>query len=489
MHPQHAHYQNLLHHHPALRLLRKESAPLVLTFLQSAFRDARRSRYGARRLTTLLEDLLFALNGGDAATTPGAPYPRPARTYLERWTAEGLLRNFYDRSGGEADETTFELTAAGEQALQWFAELAKPEFIGAESRLRQVYDLLRELAEGTTDDVDARRRQLEGRRADIDAQLAALDRGELPTLGGTGIRERFQLIEETAQRLLSDFRTIEDNFRRLNATARQELVRRHASRGEVLADIFDHRATILDSDQGRTFRAFWEFLIDQGRRDEQEGFITRILDLPELTTERDRSFLPRLEMSLTEAGDRVNQTTNLLVEQLRRFVQSQGYAETRRVTGLIEDIERLVLEVKADPPTGREFATIGGGAEVNLPMDRGPFTPPLQLDLDAGVPAVGDADAVVTDALYQLHYVDPAELRGRIDTLLRNRTQISLREITEEIPVRRGLTELLVYFNIATEREAGRRATINPARKQDIPYPTGAGVRTASFPETIFLNA
>ena len=490
MHPQYEHYQNLLTTNPALRLFRKDSAALVLTFLHETFRGTagRQTQYGARELATRLDDLLFALNGG-GPNTPGALHTRPARAYLDQWTTDGLLRNFYDHAaGGNRDETTFELTAAGEQALQWFAELDKPEFIGAESRLRQVYDLLRELAENTTDDVSTRRRQLEARRAEIDAQLEALDRGNLGTLDRTGIRERFQLIEDTAQRLLADFRTIEDNFRRLNATARGELIRRHDSRGEVLGTIFDHRAGILDSDQGRTFAAFWEFLVDQERRREQAGYIDRVFALPELEHARRDSFLPQLELALTDAGDRVNRTTNRLVEQLRRFVQTQGFAETRRVTSLIEDIEKLAIAVKTDPPTSRNFSTIEGKPEVNLPMDRAPFEPPAQLELAAGPPAAGNATDVVTDALFELQFVDPAELRGRIDTLLRGRTQISLREVTEEIPVRRGLTELVTYFSIATEREATRRATINEANPQVITYDTPEGRREATFPETLFLN-
>lgn len=234
---------HLLGNHPAIRLLRKDSASLILAFCRKTFREERRTEVDSRELTSLLEDFLFSLNDG------GKRYPRPARDYLESWSDEGFLRQTYGR---DAEEATFELTAATEQVLQWIGELDQPEFIGAESRLKQLFDQLRQLAENTTEEADARRRQLEARRAEIDAQLAALDRGELDRLNETGIRERFQLIEDTASRLRADFRAIEDNFRRLNAAARAELMRGEGSRGEVLADIFDGRDRILDTDQGRT---------------------------------------------------------------------------------------------------------------------------------------------------------------------------------------------------------------------------------------------
>lgn len=473
------HTDYLLRNHPAIRLLRKDTAALILAFCQTTFGKQRRATYGGRELTGLLTDLLFSLNDG------GQTYPRPARDYLESWTEEGFLRQTYGR---EAEEVTFELSAATEQALQWLAELDRPEFIGAESRLKQLFDQLRQLAENTTEEVAVRRRQLEARRAEVDAQLDALERGELARLTETGIRERFHLIEDTAVRLRGDFRAIEDNFRRLNAAARAELMREASSRGEVLADIFDSRDRILDTDQGRTFTAFWEFLMNQDRREEQETYLTQIFALPELSGLRQNSILPQLETNLVDASDRVNRITHRLIGQLRRFVQSRAFSEHHRVAAIITRIERLAVAVKATPPPHRGFATIEGTAAVNLTMDRSPFMPPPRLELPACRPTVGDTTAVVTTALYNRHYVDPAELRGRLDALLRHRTQISLGEVAREIPPKRGLSELLTYYHIATQWESDHRARIDPSRPETITYNTANGKRTATFPETIFLH-
>lgn len=466
--------------HPAVKLLRKDTAALIVSFLWAVFREAPRGQYGSQEVTARLEDHLFALNDGEAVR-----YPRPARAYLDDWTADGFLRQFYE-SG--SDEVTFELTAAGEQALQWVGELNKPEFVGAESRLRQVFGMIRQLAESTTEDVGERRRQLEERRAEIDDQLAALERGELVGPDGTGIRERFRLIEENAGRLRSDFRTIEDNFRRLNAAAREELMDRHQSRGSALDSIFDSRERILDSDQGRTFAAFWEFLMNQQSRGELEGYLERILHLPELTGEVGNTQLPRLETNLVAAAERVNRTTDRLVEQLRRFVQTRAYAEHQRVTDLIGEIEKAAVAVRTDPPKSRRFASVDGSAGVQFPMEHGPFTPPKRLDLKGVTPTAGNPDAVVASALYAQQYIDPAELRGRIDTLLRGRKQITLSEVVEAVPPEKGLAELIGYFNLATHRERYQRAVINTERDEAITYTTPRGRRTATFPETIFLN-
>jgi hypothetical protein len=71
----------LLEDHSAVRLLRKQHAPMIVAFLWRAFREERRQAYGSQELNTLLSDFLFAANEG--AGEGGKPYPRTSRIYLE----------------------------------------------------------------------------------------------------------------------------------------------------------------------------------------------------------------------------------------------------------------------------------------------------------------------------------------------------------------------------------------------------------------------
>ena len=461
-----------------MRLLRKDQAGLIVSFLQAAFRERGQSAYASSELTGLLSDFLFAANDGEVH------YPRPARDYLQQWTDEGFLRQYYeDRS----EEAAFELTPAGEQALNWVASMNQREFVGAESRLRQVFEQLRELAEATTVDKEERRRQLMERRDEIDRQLLALETDDLDRLDDTRIRERYFLIEDTATKLESDFRQIEANFRQINARAREDLIGHATGRGEALKKIFDSRDAILDTDQGRTFTAFWFFLMDQDRRTALRCFLDQIFLQPELAGLRSNSFLNRMEYALVEAGNRVNKTTDRLIEQLRRFLQSRAYLENRRITQLITEIEQLAVAVKNNPPTSRRFATVEGNADISLIMDRAPFQPPEQLRLPLVPARPGSIEQITTDALYEVLYVDPAELKGRLSVLLRDRDQISLLEVVQRMPPRRGLSELIAYFGIATGWEEERRAVISPDRRQAIPYEKNGEQRTVDFPETIFL--
>ncbi|GJM32410.1 MAG: hypothetical protein DHS20C18_14110 [Saprospiraceae bacterium] len=470
--------QFVLDRHKAVKLLRKQHASLIIAFLWSAFKAVHRQAYGSREITTLLSDFLFSANEEEVH------YSKEPRMYLEEWTQEGFLRQFYENN---EEEATFELTPATEHALLWITELDKREFVGAESRLLQVFQLLRELALGSTQDKEVRLEQLLQRRQELDQEILAIENDEVGRLDPTRIRERYALIEETSSKLLSDFRQIEDNFRQLNTRAREEQITRQSSRGEVLDEIFSAQDSIMETDQGKTFNAFWAFLMNQQRQDELDQLVRQVFEQPELSGYRNRSVVPRLKMSLVEAGDRVNKTTDRLVEQLRRFLVSRTFLENRRASQVIEEIEQLALKVKNDPPTQRNFIAIEGKPAIHLLMERDLFQPPDMLRLDSENLAFGNAEEVTVDGLYEQLYIDPAELKGRIKALLRGRDQISLRQITEEVPVEKGLSELVAYFGIATALERQQKAIINEEKIESIVYHKDGHNFKVDLPQTLFL--
>jgi len=468
----------VLSRNKAVRLLRKEHAPLIIAFLWGSFKEQHRQTYPAGELTTRLSDLLFSIND------PEPRFPRPARYYLETWTQEGFLRQYYEE---QADEATFELTPATERALLWITELEQTSFVGAESRLLQVFQLLRDLALGTTQDKSLRLEQLRAEKERLEREIEALENDEIQRLDSTRVREQYFLIEEAAAKLLSDFRQIEENFRLLNAKAREEQITKAASRGAILDDIFDAQDAILETDQGRTFSAFWAFLMNQQRQDELDEWTRQLFTLPELAQLRRRSAIPRLKMSLVTAGDRVNKTTDRLVEQLRRFLQSRAALENKRVAQVITEIEQLAIRVKEEPPNDKRFFAIEHQPDVHLVMDRGPYEPPQAPRLITRGIQTGRGQMVPTHTLYEQLYIDPAELRGRIKTLLRGRDQISLQEVVEAIPIEKGLSELVAYFSIATDWEGKHKAVIRRERRQRLFYTQAEETYFIELPETIFM--
>ncbi len=480
----------LLDHDRTLALLRKQTAPLLLTFLFSSFKQTNSPTRSGSDLHARLNDLLFALNDGQPGTA-GEPadqhYNRSAKQYIEEWVSDQLLRRYYEPN---ADEATYELTPAVEKAFLWLTELTQSEFVGTESRLLNIFTLLREIVQNTSVDQAERLAELEREKRRIELEINRVRAGNVETYDASRIRDRFSLLEDTAGRLLADFRQIEHNFRELNQQVRQDQVRTNLSKGRFLDDVFRAQDAILETDQGRSFTAFWEFLMNPSRQDEFQAMLGHVLALPDVQRVQQDRQLSRLKSSLIDAGSRVNRINHRLMEQLRRYVDARNYRQGRRVAELIRQIDQLAVEVQADPPTDKAFFTIDGKPDYEIVWERNLFEPPLPTRFESAELQEGSAaDIAGADRLYEQVYVDTNVLTDRIRRMLRNRSQVSLPDVVAEYPIEKGLTELLVYFRIATLWERDKKAYIDESRTEAVEYATADGhTALAQLPPTIYLR-
>src|SRR5262249_24290900 len=191
----------------AWRLLRADSAALIVNFLGRVFIDEYVRDIAASVLHARLDDELYALN----QRLGGGTYPRPAKAYLDDWAsaAAGWLRKYYPAG---SDEPHFDATPALEKAVAFVAGLREREFVGTESRLNMLFELLRQMAYGTETDPAKRLAELHRQRAELDAEIDRVECGELTMLDPVGQRDRFQQFAAMARELLADFREVEANF-------------------------------------------------------------------------------------------------------------------------------------------------------------------------------------------------------------------------------------------------------------------------------------
>src|SRR5690606_1008420 len=262
-------------HHPAWRLLRSDHAALVASFLHRVFVTPNVRGMPAADLAEALEDELYALRltcGEDA-------FPKAAIDYLDDWAAadKAWLRKYYKPG---TDEAQFDLTPATEKALAWLAQLSERQFVGTESRLLTLFALLKQMGEGSETDPARRIAELQRKRDEIDAEMARVLAGDIPLLDDTAIKDRFQQFMQGARELLADFREVEHNFRQLDRRVRERIALWDGSKGALLEQIMGERDAIADSDQGRSFRAFWNFLLSSRRQEELSDLLDQVLALP-----------------------------------------------------------------------------------------------------------------------------------------------------------------------------------------------------------------
>ena len=167
----------LRQNHPAWRLLRSDHAPLVASFLQRVFVVPNVRVMAQADLAEALEDELFALRDRCGAEL----FPKAALDYLNDWAAndKGWLRKFYAQG---SDEPHFDLTPATEKAIAWLDTLAARSFVGTESRLLTLFELLKQMSEGSETDPQTRIAELQRRRDEIDAEIARVLSGDMPML-------------------------------------------------------------------------------------------------------------------------------------------------------------------------------------------------------------------------------------------------------------------------------------------------------------------
>lgn len=477
----------------AWKLLRADTSPLVLAVLGTIFIVENVRTISETDLVSRVDDALYLLNQSARVSSDDGPtvvdvhvgddwaatYPRSAREYVDTWSSagNGWLRKFYPDGAREAHyDATMEL----EKAYTFVTGLPSRSFVGTQSRLQTIVELLREIVAGADADPNAQLAELRRRRDVLDAEIARAESGELSPLDPVALRDRYQHLAATARELLSDFRAVEENFRALDRSVRADIASWDGSKGELLDQIVGDRHAISDSDQGRSFQAFHDFLLSPASRDELGDLLDRLVATEAVTADK---ALAHIHYDWLDAAERTQQTVRQLSEQLRRFLDDKVWLENRRVVELLRSIERSALavrDVQTDAP-GMDLAA--SAPSIRLPFERPLYAAATFTGVDSsiGTGDAGEADTPALEALFEQVYVDPARLTQTVRHALRGHEQVSLAEVLASNPPTQGVAELVAYLGLAEEdfevvidesssveitvddAEGGRRAVRMPA--------------------------
>lgn len=472
-------------YHPAWRLLRSDHAPLVASFLHRVFVAPNVRVMAAADLAEALEDELYALRqqrGEDNA------FPKSGIEYLNDWAApdKGWLRKFY-RPG--TDEAQFDLTPATEKAIAWLAQLGERQFVGTESRLLTLFDLLKQMSEGSEADPAKRIAELHKKRDEIDAEIARVLSGDVPLLDDTELKDRFQQFMLGARELLSDFREVEQNFRQLDRRVRERIALWEGSKGALLEDIMGERDAIADSDQGKSFRAFWDFLLSSRRQDELTELLDRVLQLPAVADLNPDARTRRVHYDWMEAGEHTQRTVAQLSQQMRRFLDDQAWLENRRIMDILHGIESKALALRDAQPAGWVMEMPEPTADIELAMERPMFSPSIKPVIASLSLQAGDED-IDPSALFDQVVLDKVRLTRHIRHALQDKAQITLSELVSSQPLQQGLAELIAYLQLGSETFT---TVVNEETQELIRWQAVAAdgsdlTRSARLPRVIFMR-
>lgn len=441
--------RSLRMNHAAWRLLTADQAAFIVAFFYRAFIAGKRRGIEAQELLEQLDMFLY-----DAQQqADGETFGRSPQDYLEIWSDSdhGWLRKYEYHN-----DWYYDLTAPAQKAVEWLYGLHKQSFVGTESRLRTVFDLLHEIARETDTEAAHRVAWLENQQAKIEQELAEIRASGVvkPRLDEVQVKERFLQAEDTATAILADFREVEENFRELTRQVQDDVVKWTRGKGELLEKIFNESDIIRKSEQGRSFMAFWRFLM---RSQQQEDFretleqVAKAEPVRELLNDHP---LAAINREWVRAAASVQQTLGQLSAQIRRYVDEDYLREERTMYQLIQQIEARAVEVRDHAP-GDGFMTIDASSPaVTMPMERRLYAPPKKTKLVSPELTAGDGSDGELTALFDQVFIDPDKLRPNVAGVLAGRASVSLAEVLAVHPLQQGLSELMGYLVLAS-RQSG----------------------------------
>ena len=361
--------EQLRERHPAWSLLRANHAALVLGFLGRVFVERNVADLPASELVSELDDELYALNQhlGDAR------FPRSASAYLDEWASpeRGWLRKFYQPG---SDEPRYDISPVVEKTLLWVKELRGRDFVGTESRLNTVFELLRQMVFGTEEDPELRLAELRRRRAEIDDEIARVESGQVvfARLGQPGTATSSSPGPPAS--CCADFREVEEQLppaRPGAARADRRLDRLQGGPARRGSQQPQQHRRVRPGPQLPGLLRFFLLPAPGGAHRPPRPVAQITVAIPD----RDDR-LGRVHYDWIDASERTQATVRLLSEQLRRFLDDQVWLENRRVFDLLRSIETKALRLASNrrPPLSIE---LDERALVPLPTERPLYRRPM----------------------------------------------------------------------------------------------------------------
>lgn len=443
-----------------LILLKATNAPLILSFFYKVFVEAKVTTISNRelkqKLAAYLEDLEY--NERDEELTDTADDNEiQASQYIERWSTNGFLRKYPNDEG----EDLHELTADTRKVMNWIEDLQLREHIGTNSRFKDIFFKLKNMIEKTTQDVKQRIEDLENKKAEIESEINLLQLGKKPTLfDDIEIREQFYDLNRMARELLGDFAEVEQRFELIRKEIQRKYADHDSVKGALLVYALDALDEIEGQPQGKSFKAFWEFLMDEKKQQEFSDLTDKLYQLlndRKIDYNNDK-FLKYLKRFLHASGRKVIDSNKKLSEKISRVLSEKNRLERKRAIELISEIRHLAYSLIDEYVKEDAFIVIEDQPGIDL-FDRYELWEESEVNLTTVFPdGLGGVDSKQADlaSLFNQFNFDKKVLLARIDAMLKdaivkNKSQVTLKEIVDHYGIQNGLSEVVGYFSIAAE--------------------------------------
>ena len=451
--------QKLVDQSPAIKLLRAQQLPLITIFLYQTFKadDLLSVPFQEvhNQLTSFLEEIDYQEDAIQLdSQSLFIDYDEKAKTLLNKWIDGNYLRNVIDE---ERKEPVLLLSQHVEKVFRVLEMLQERSFVGTESKFMDIFYKMQDIVENANPDKEKRLEELHNKQQAIQAEIEQIQiDGYVRTYEDFHIKSRYEEMMRLSSELIGDFKEVEDNFKDITRRIYEFQQQAGISKGRVIGETFDALEALQDTDQGRSFYAFWQFLRD---RSSQDRFDQLVIGVNAVLEDREMNVptrsLRRLKDLIYLAARKVQTKNHMLSDRLSKEVVTQDLLENRQTKELMSEIRQLAMKMVGRKPMRDSYLELHHMTDIYLPMERKLGEPARKQShsVNAGNGQVSLNDLQDLGKIYKGEIVDKKVLRANVRQMLLSRDQVSLKEVVAENGITKGLAELLGYVSLVSDSE------------------------------------
>lgn len=361
---------NTLNTSPSVELLRLRNREMTIAFFVKTFSE-KQGVISSENIHTQLADFLEGYqieNEEDSEISLFDTYETKAKKYILNWTNRGFLTNYPDEQG----EVFYELSAHSSKTIDWLASLKKEEFVGTESKFNSMLNQLKELVEFTNEDTEKRIQLLEEKKLEIEQQIQRIKTGEdVKVFEEFEIVPRFNQLNQSAKELLSDFKEVEDNFKEITKGIYQKHAEGSLTKSDILEFTFDALDELKESSQGKSFYAFWSFILNPELQKQWESLTKELYKtLEEKAIHVNDPFLKGMKKHLHSSGQKVYKANDKMAEKLSRIIRENESSKSEATKSVIQKIKKQLVEISKIKTKPEISFELEGEVEINIPYER-----------------------------------------------------------------------------------------------------------------------
>ena len=473
-----------------IKLIRSRNLALIISFFHREYKVNSQISVPYQLLVQRLADFLEEIEYRDDDDEVKSDrlllaFDEKAKLYIDRWIDAHYLRNMMDDA---RKEPLVFLSKHVEKAFQVFELLKDKEFVGTESKFKDIFSKLRDIIENANPDREKRLSELERKKRAIEEEIRKIKiDGYVNTYEDYQVKSRYEEVNRLANELIGDFKEVEDNFKEITRKIYERQQQTELSKGKILSETFDALYELRSTDQGKSFYAFWQFMLDDASQSDFQKLTKEVYNvLEDRGIETSSRSLRKLKSLLHMAARKVLDKNGVLADKLSREIVAKEQLESRKAKELMSGIRQLAFQLVNRPSSKEYYLDIKGNPEIYLPLERKlgekPENNSFVMKAEQAQLALEDLEDL--SKIYNADLIDKQQLLANIYELLQSRSQVSLQEVVKEKGLNKGLAELLAYVTLIN---ANKKFFINGNIRETILFNLKEG-KYLDLPQIIFIR-